>query len=99
MMSMCAALPAVCFGPAARLNHPRGDCCAAAVAGKIYVAGGWTTDYADTLGSVEVFDPTIASAGWTFMPNLTMPRGDCETALLDDRQVQDELCWHQQRRS
>jgi hypothetical protein len=37
-----------------RLNHPRADCCAATVGGKVYVAGGWTTDYMDTLGSVEV---------------------------------------------
>jgi hypothetical protein len=43
---------------AGRLNHPRGDCCAAAVSGKVYVAGGWTTNYTDTLGSVEVRLPT-----------------------------------------
>lgn len=71
---------------AGRLNHPRGDCCAAAVGGKLYVAGGWTTDYADTLGSVEVFDPTAAggAGSWSFMPNMTLPRGDCEAVALDE---------------
>lgn len=50
---------------AGRLNHPRADCCAANVGGKLYVAGGWTTDYADTLGSVEVSTSTATcTTGW-----------------------------------
>lgn len=72
-----------------RLNHPRGDCCAAAVGGKLYVAGGWTTDYADTLGSVEVFDPAAAggAGSWSFMPNMTLPRGDCEAVALEHKML------------
>lgn len=53
----CRPAADVCAPCAGRLNHPRGDCCAAAVGGKLYVAGGWTTNYSDTLGSVEVRAP------------------------------------------
>lgn len=60
-------MDAVCFPAAGRLNHPRGDCCAAAVAGKLIVAGGWTTDYADTLGSVEVGYNTTVQHGEQLM--------------------------------
>lgn len=75
----------LCLCRAGRLNHPRADCCAAAVGDKLYVAGGWTTDYSDTLGSVEVFDPAAAGGAWSFAPNMTLPRGDCEAVMLDDR--------------
>jgi hypothetical protein len=69
--------------PAATLRHPRSDCCAAAVGGKLLVAGGWAEDYADTLGSVEAYDP--AADAFAFMPNLTLARGDCEAAVVDDK--------------
>lgn len=69
---------------AGTLTHPRGDCCAAAVGDNLLVAGGWTTDYSDTLGSVELYDP--ASDTWTLLKsNLTVPRGDCEAAGLENR--------------
>jgi hypothetical protein len=47
------------------------------------VAGGWAADYAGTLGSVEAYDP--AADAFSFAPNLTLPRGDCEAAVIDDR--------------
>eukprot|EP00878_Enallax_costatus_P020354 GHUV01021508.1.p1 GENE.GHUV01021508.1~~GHUV01021508.1.p1 ORF type:complete len:354 (+),score=101.60 GHUV01021508.1:280-1341(+) len=65
------------------MAHPRSDCCAAAVGGKLVVAGGWTTDYSNTLGSVEVYEP--ATDAWTFTSNLTTLRGDCEAVGLQDR--------------
>jgi hypothetical protein len=55
------------------------------------VAGGWAADYADTLGSVEALDP--AADSFSFMPNLTLPRGDCEAAVVDDRWGL-EAGWH-----
>lgn len=69
---------------AGTLSHPRSDCCAAAVDGKLLAAGGWTTDYSDTLGSVELYDP--ATDTWTLLnSNLTTPRGDCEAVALESR--------------
>lgn len=67
----------------AKLAHPRSDCCAAAIGGKLVVAGGWSADYADTLGSVEAYDP--GADAFSRMPNLTLARGDCEAAVIDDR--------------
>lgn len=81
--STSTALRPVLPVPTAKLAHPRSDCCAAAIGGKLLVAGGWSADYADTLGSVEAYDP--GADAFSRMPNLTLARGDCEAAVIDDR--------------
>ena len=72
------------WSKAAPNKTPRSDACAAAVGEKLYLVGGWTTDYSDTLGSVEVYDPK--SNSWSLLAsNMTIPRGDCECAAVGDR--------------
>lgn len=52
----------------------RADACGAAVEGKLYVAGGYTTNFESTLQSVEVFDSV--SGEWSEGPPLPEPRYD-----------------------
>jgi hypothetical protein len=50
----------------------RSDACGAAIDGKLYVAGGWTTNFESTLQSVEIFDSV--SGKWSAGPPLPEPR-------------------------
>lgn len=53
----------------------RSDACGAAINGKLYVAGGWTTDFESILDSVEVFDAETGE--WSAGPPLPQPRCAC----------------------
>lgn len=50
----------------------RSDACGAAINGKLYVIGGWTTDFESILQSVEVFDSQTGE--WSEGPALPEPR-------------------------
>ena len=58
----------------------RSDACGAAVDGKLYVIGGYTTNFEETLSSVEVFDP--ASGEWAEGPPLPEPRCAGSSAVV-----------------
>ncbi|KAK9810368.1 hypothetical protein WJX72_009543 [[Myrmecia] bisecta] len=61
-----------------QLNTPRSDHCMVALAGKIYLAGGYSTNYTQTLSTAEVYDPNTDS--WSPITDMPTPRGDllCE---------------------
>lgn len=58
----------------------QGDCCAAALNGKVYMVGGYGINYT-YLNIAEVYDP-IKDA-WTVLPDMPTPRGDLMCAALD----------------
>lgn len=59
----------------AELNVPCSDACMAAVGGLLYLGGGYSTNYTDTLDNVEVFDPNTNA--WTELARpMPTPRGD-----------------------
>lgn len=70
------------YNEGAKMATGRSDACGAAVNGKLYVAGGWTTNFDSILQSVEVFDPETGA--WSAGPPLPEPR--CAYTLLDSAQ-------------
>lgn len=55
-----------------KMTTGRSDACGAAIDGKLYVAGGWTTDFESILQTVEVFDAETGE--WSVGPPLPEPR-------------------------
>jgi N-acetylneuraminic acid mutarotase len=69
------------WAPGPSITHARSDACAAAVDGKIYLAGGYDSNYT-VVAVVEVFDP--ATNAWTDGLLLPTPRGDLKCTALDN---------------
>ncbi|PNW85559.1 hypothetical protein CHLRE_03g192350v5 [Chlamydomonas reinhardtii] len=72
-----------------KLSRPRIDPCGAAVAGKVYVFGGYNESFG-SLATVEELDPATATATspavWAPLPatgNLAVSRGDCRAVAVD----------------
>lgn len=77
-------------GPA--LNRPRGDTCIGAIGNKLYVAGGYSTNY-DPLASAEVLDMAmmmddavdgLQGLRWEEIESLSQPRGDVMCTVVKD---------------
>ncbi|KAK9803074.1 hypothetical protein WJX73_007021 [Symbiochloris irregularis] len=63
----------------------RSDNCMAAINGKIYMTGGYSTNYTSTLDSTEVYDPNTNQ--WTPGSPLPTPRGDLFCDAVGDQFV------------